>query len=262
MYHLDDGKVALKTCHDRHVTAPMIGSTRPDWKLWQESELGECGKFILYDLGGDKVAFETCANHMLTAGDGGWPEGLAWAVVGETDDILDWERFAVLQPFTPPQSMIANFDGCRGITRLGGKMGATYDRHSSNRLIESYVQEGKHGCVVKLEYEIVTWAGFWIQLQGIDLSRYGELVFDIRADQRDVPEKVKVELKRAGIQEISIQYYNLAGITTSWQTISVNLIDFEGSLSSFRDMEELVFTFETTEEEKIGVVYLDSIALQ
>ena len=61
-------------------------------------------------------------------------------------------------------------------------------------------------------------------------------------------------------QEVSILY--VSGITTDWQSMSVNLRDFEGSLSSFTNMEELVFTFEANEAGRIGVIYLDNIALQ
>ena len=95
---LDDGKITLETCHGRYVTAPQSGTTRWDWMLGQESELGDCGQFILYDLGRDGVALETCAGKFVTAGDGNWPGELAWTVVGEADDIQDWERFKMLQP--------------------------------------------------------------------------------------------------------------------------------------------------------------------
>jgi hypothetical protein len=97
-YHLDNGEIALLTCHDRYVTAPRRGTTRWDWALWQESGLGDCGQFILHDLGRDGVAFETCAGKFFSAGDGNWGSGMQWSVVAETDRIEDWERFTVLQP--------------------------------------------------------------------------------------------------------------------------------------------------------------------
>jgi len=254
----DDGKVALVTCHGRYVTAPETGATRSDWKLWEESELSECGQFVLYDLGGGDVAVETCAGNVLTAGDGNWPGELAWAVVAETGDIKDWERFKMSQPYTPVQSMVVNFDSCTGVTKLGGKMGPAYV--PPDNLVESYVPEGGPGCVARLEYDIADWGGFWIRLQGADLSPYGQLVFDIKADPQEIPKEVKIELKRAGLQEVSIR--RISGITTKWQTMSVNLEEFEGSLSSFTDMEELAFVFEANDSRSIGVVYLDNIALR
>lgn len=94
--HLDNGKIALVTCYGRYVTAPKTGATRWDWLLGQESELSDCGQFVVHDLGHYRVAFETCAPRFVTAGDGNWPAGLAWSLVGETYDALDWERFTVL----------------------------------------------------------------------------------------------------------------------------------------------------------------------
>ena len=44
--------------------------------------------------------------------------------------------------------------------------------------------------------------------------------------------------------------------------MSVNLGNFEGSLSSLTDMSELVFVFEANEVKKTGVIYLDNIALR
>jgi hypothetical protein len=261
LQYLDDGKVALVTCHGRYVTAPKTGATRSDWRLWQESELGECGQFALYALGGDDFAVETCAGNFLTAGDSGWPGELAWAVVGETDVIKDWERFKMLRPYTPLQSMVVNFDSCSGVTKLGGLMGPVYDSSSSDWVAESYVQEAGRGCVARLEYDIVEWGGFWIRLQGADLSPYSQLVFDIKADQQEVPERLKIELRRAGGQQISILYHP-SEITTDWQTMDVNLSDFRGSLSSFGDIEELVFVFEANGSRKTGVIYLDNIFLR
>lgn len=258
--HLDDGKVALMTCHGRYVTAPESGTTRADWLLWQESQLGECAQFVLHDLGRDGVALETCADKFVTAGDGAWPGALAWSLVGEADIIKEWERFRILQLYTPPPPVIADFDTCTGVTNRGGQMGTAYDPKTDDTFLVSYVQEVGRGCVARLEYDILGWSAFWMQLGGADLSPYSQLVFDVKADPRKIPERVKIELKRAGGQQVSIKY--ISGITTDWQTMSVNLRDLEGSLSSFTDMEELVFTFEANESGKMGVIYLDNITLR
>jgi hypothetical protein len=258
--HLDNGKVALITCHGRYVTAPESGTTRADWLLWQESELHECGQFVLHDLGGDGIAFETCAERYFTAGDGGWEPELEWSVVAKTNVLQAWERFTVLQAYIPLSPVIADFDRCKGVTNRGGQMGPVYEPKSDDTIVVSYVQEAGRGCIARLEYDIVGWSAFWMQLQGADLSPYSQLVFDVKADPQNVPERVKIELKRAGGQEVSILY--ISGITTDWQTMRVNLRDFGGSLSSFTDIEELVFTFVADESGKTGVIYLDNIALR
>ena len=96
-HHLANGKIALKTCYGRYVTAPKSGASRRDWMLGQESKLGNCGQFDLYELGSDRVALKTCAGNFFTAGDGSWPPPLQWSVVAETDILQDWEIFTVLQ---------------------------------------------------------------------------------------------------------------------------------------------------------------------
>lgn len=261
LHHLDNGRVALMTCHGRYVTAPQTGATRSDLRLWQETELDDCGQFTLHDLGRDGIAIETCTAKLLTAGDGGWPGELAWAVAAETLDIRDWERFKILQPYMPPQSTLVDFDNCTRVTRRGGQMGAAYDPNSDDRLVESIEEKDGRVCIAKLEYDIAGWGSFWIQLQGADLSPYHQLVFDIKASsQENIPERIKIELKRANGQEISI--LRTSGITTDWQTTSVNLSEFEGSLSSFTDVEELVFTFEANGSRKTGAIYMDNIALR
>ena len=142
-------------------------------------------------------------------------------------------------------------------------MGAAYNAPDS--LVEIYVQEAEHGCVARLEYNIVQWSAFWMKLQGVNLTPYSKLAFDIRADpERGIPGQMKVELKRAGNQQVSITY--VSGITTGWQTMSVNLADFGPTgytdpLSSLTEMEELVFTFEASRSGTQGVVYLDNIVL-
>jgi hypothetical protein len=260
LHHLENGKVTLMTYHGRYVTAPKSGTTRADWLLWQESELDGCGQFVLHDLGRDGVALETCAKRFVTAGDGNWPGELAWSLVGEADTVKEWERFKILQLYTPPPPVIADFDRCKGVTNRGRQMGTAYDPKSDDTIVVSYVQEAGPGCIARLEYDIVGWSAFWIQLQGADLSPYSQLVFDVKADPQKVPKRVKIELKRAVGQEVSILY--ISEITTDWQTMSVNLGDFEGSLSSFTDMEELVFVFEANGSRKTGVIYLDDIALR
>jgi len=163
---------------------------------------------------------------------------------------------------TPPL-LVADFSGCASHNNLGGQMGAAYNTPDS--LVESYVDEAGRGCVAKLSYNIKGWSAFWMKLQGVDLSPYRSLVFDIRADPSRIPSQMKVELKRANGAEVSVKY--ISEIKSTWQTMSVNLTDFESSgytapLSSLAEMEELVFTFEAAKSGGQGVVYLDNISFR
>lgn len=125
------------------------------------------------------------------------------------------------------------------------------------------MEEPGRGCIARLQYQIEEWSAFWIESLGVDLTPYGKLVFDIKADpQSGVPEKIKIEMKRANNTEVSIKY--VSGITADWQTITVNLdalrpTGHTAPLSSFSGMEELVFTFEKDRSGPQGVVYLDNI---
>jgi hypothetical protein len=95
---LEDGNITLETCHGRYVTAPRQGTTRSDWMLRQERRPGDCGRFMVRGLGSGEVVLETCAGRLVTAGDGNWPGDLAWTLVAETEELLDWERFTLMQP--------------------------------------------------------------------------------------------------------------------------------------------------------------------
>jgi hypothetical protein len=95
--HLANGKVTLKSCDERYITAPdpEDGSPREEWLLSLQDELDGCGQFDMYKLGGERVAFRTCAGRFWTAGDGNWPGSLAWSVVAETDYLDAWEIFTL-----------------------------------------------------------------------------------------------------------------------------------------------------------------------
>ena len=260
LQHLGYGRVTLMTCHGRYVTAPDTGESREDWVLRQLPQETPCGEFLLHHRGDDRVALQTCAGRFVTAGDAGWPGDLAWSLVGEQTEILGWEEFAVLQRYAPPP-VIADFDICIGVTNSGESIGEVFDPSANDRLEASFVHEARRGCVAELEYDMEGGTGIWLRLGKIDLSPYSQLAFDMRLNSKEnAPEEYRIELKRADLQEISI--LPITGITTDWQTFGVNLSDFQGSLSSMADMEELVFMFEAGEGRKTGVIYLDNVVLR
>ncbi|MBC8252622.1 MAG: DUF3131 domain-containing protein [Ardenticatenia bacterium] len=164
-----------------------------------------------------------------------------------------------VSPSSATPLVVADFDSCTGTNNLGGPMGAAYNPPDS--LEESYAEETSRGCVARIEYTIAGWAAFWMKLQGADLTPYSRLLFDVRADPGPgIPGRMKLELKRGG--EVSVQY--VAGIGAEWRTISVELVDFGSAgysapVSSWRGMEELVFTFEAATSGRQGVVYLDNV---
>jgi hypothetical protein len=95
--YLANGRVTLKTCHERYIAAPPSGTKRSDWLIVQRLRQGRCGQSDLYELGSDRIAIKTCANRFVTPGDGNWPGALAWAVVGETEDLMEWEILTMVE---------------------------------------------------------------------------------------------------------------------------------------------------------------------
>jgi hypothetical protein len=65
--------------------------------LWQEVRPGDCAEFTMLEQPDGKVALKTCAGKYLTAGDdgAGWEPPLAWALVCETSELKEWERFTL-----------------------------------------------------------------------------------------------------------------------------------------------------------------------
>ena len=97
LQRLDDGKVALKTCHEQYVTAPLTATTYSDWVVTQSPDLSDCGRFVLHDLGDVRVAFGTCAGRYLTAvSDKGEPS-VEWYVIAHTYVLDAWETFTMVQ---------------------------------------------------------------------------------------------------------------------------------------------------------------------
>lgn len=171
-----------------------------------------------------------------------------------------------------PFILIADFNSGYGVNNLGGGMGAAY-QPPENKLEESYVPEAGHGNVARLEYQIRDWGAFWIKLQNLDLSSFheggGYLSFDIKADE-PVPGTVKIELKRLclgneGCGELSV--FVITGVTTNWQTRKLPLAEFGSvgwapTLSTWTNVEELVFVLEAYSSGNDGVVFIDNISIQ
>jgi hypothetical protein len=163
-----------------------------------------------------------------------------------------------------PTFVLVDFDNCIGITNWGDPMISAYLPGTGDSLREEYIPETDLGCVAKLTYEIANWAAFSLNLGGRDLSNYNTLTFDIKADPAIVvPSQMKIELKKSS-ELLSITC--VTGISDTWQTMSVSFLDFGSAgfgtpLPDFKDLSELVFTFEARYGAK-GVVYLDNITFE
>ena len=90
---LPDGKVAIRTCYQKYVTAPTMCGTDTDCALKQKADLGPCGQFTMYRLQTGEVAFETCVGRYFTALDSNREPALQWVVIARHDVLDRWERF-------------------------------------------------------------------------------------------------------------------------------------------------------------------------
>lgn len=175
--------------------------------------------------------------------------------------------FIITPPPTPPL-IVANFDTCNHTNNLGGLMGAAYNL--PDFMMEQFIPMTGRGCVAKLDYDIKNWAAFWMKLQYSNLTDYNTLTFDIKSEI-PAPGDIKIELKRfcsgGDCGEISIR--RVTGIDTNWRTFTVSMADFGPTgfpgippLSSWENIEELVFTFESDHAGNDGVVYIDNVRFE
>jgi hypothetical protein len=189
---------------------------------------------------------------------------------------------------TPVCLMVADFETGDSINNLGGEMGSASD-DPDDHLWETYIDTRRGGKAARLKYSIEDWSAFWLKLPMFDLTPYRQLKFDIRADAPS-PYSIKIELHRVCTTEYDVtictegdvitctevdvttctevEYTRVYEISEEWkqQPVTVDLSDFKptgwkdySELSSWQDMEELVFVFELRFSGRSGVVYLDNI---
>jgi hypothetical protein len=164
---------------------------------------------------------------------------------------------------TPEPIVINDFDTCGPINNLGGGGGAAFNE--PDRLVETFPQEPNRGCVVRLEWTVTGWAGYWQQLMNADFSKHRSLTFDIRADEdKGIPGQIKVELKGDN-QRVGVAY--VKGVDHDWKTISIPLDSFVNPgygkpLGRLIDLQELVFVVERDKSGAEGVLFLDQVVIR
>jgi hypothetical protein len=118
LYCLRSGKVALKTAHDKYVTATHDRDGR-DWVLWAHSDgIKASQRFALYDVDTEQrvpcrnaldrvgqnqllvVGLRTIHRRYVTAMDD--QQGWDWELRAETRNLYAWEEFMVVTPTPPP----------------------------------------------------------------------------------------------------------------------------------------------------------------
>ena len=122
---------------------------------------------------------------------------------------------------------------------------------------------GGAGYALKLDYDVDSpnpaYNGFWMKLQGTNVSGYKNLVLYVKGDSgRGYTPQIKLELKNGS----EVGKYLLKGITDEWQQVSIPLKDFAG-ISDWSNMTEFVVVFDDlTSTKKVGTIYLDEISFE
>jgi len=165
--------------------------------------------------------------------------------------------------------LIADFDSGTKPNNIQGDFGA-WDKDPmdfTQSCFESFngkVIRGAKGFSLRLDYDVDSpnpaYNGFWMKLNGEDLSGYSKLAFWVKGDKNKGYSKVfKLEFKN-DIGEVGKFY--VTGISEDWQKIEIPYIKFAG-ITDFSGMKEIVMVFEDRiATSKEGAIYLDDFSVE
>jgi opacity protein-like surface antigen len=151
---------------------------------------------------------------------------------------------------------------------LGGDYGAWNKDESdpTQRCTNSFDKAnayGGAGYALRLDYDVDSpnpaYNGFWMKLQGTNVSGYKNLVLYVKGDaSRGYTPQIKLELKNGR----EVGKYLLKGITDDWQQVSIPLQEFAG-ITDWSSLTEFVVVFDDlTSTKKVGTIYLDEISFE
>ena len=151
---------------------------------------------------------------------------------------------------------------------LGGDFGA-WDKDEADptqSCVSSFDKANAYGGVgyaLRLDYDVDSpnpaYNGFWMKLEGIDLTTYKNLVLYVKGDVvRGHTSQFKLELKNGR----ETGKFLLQDVTGQWQRLSVPLAKFSG-LTNWSSMTEFVVVFDDINAtQKVGTIYLDEISFE
>src|SRR3989338_2885512 len=144
----------------------------------------------------------------------------------------------------PNVFVIADFNSGEKPNSIGGDFGAWNKDPTdfSQGCVESFDsvnRVGPTGFGLKLDYSVESknpaYNGFWMFLQGFDASKYDNLAFWVKGDDKVGYTTVfKVELKNTNKQ---VGRYYVTNITDQWQGVVIPLKDFKG-ITDFSNLTE------------------------
>ena len=175
----------------------------------------------------------------------------------------------------PFRTIIADFNKPDMLNNLNAEIG-TWELDPEDNMqgvsasFDKNVKINPSGYSLKVEYNVNSDKnaanGFWTQLKSIDASGYDHFEFWVKGDAaKGFTTVFKIEFKKTqpddeGHEETIKGSYVVKGVTEDWQKISVPLNVMNG-IPSWRDMRELVVTFEKKRVDKLkGALYFDDFA--
>ncbi len=99
--------------------------------------------------------------------------------------------------------------------------------------------------------------GYFFKFEKTDLSKFSNLNFYVKGDRWDgFPDDFEIQLRAEG----QLASRRIAGITASWQKITVPLDSFKQVLGSSKEIDSLRIVFDNSSpDSKEGIIYIDDI---
>ena len=99
--------------------------------------------------------------------------------------------------------------------------------------------------------------GYFFKFEKTDLSKFSDLSFYVKGDRWDgFPDDFEIQLRAEG----HLASRRIAGITASWQKITVPLASFKQVLGGSKEIDSLRIVFDASSpDSKEGIIYIDDI---
>ncbi len=182
--------------------------------------------------------------------------------------VLFWTQ-ARVQAAEANELVIADFDTGDKPNNIGGDLGSwnkdpNDETQGCHMAFASDDAKGNPaGFSIQLDYDVDSknpaYNGFWMKLNGADLSAYKFLNFYIKGDAKaGFTKRVKLELKDMSNKPSP---YVVGGITDKWQKISVPFEKLR-QISDWKHINEFVLVFDDVNSRpKAGTIFVDNITV-
>lgn len=167
----------------------------------------------------------------------------------------------------PNEVVVADFDTGDKPNNLGGDFGGwdkdpNDDTQGTQMSFEADDALGDPaGYGIRLDYDVDSpnpaYNGFWMKMNGADVSQYNTLTFYVKGDANaGYTKRVKIELKDMTNKPSP---YIVTGVTEQWKKISIPLEKFR-RITDWKHMNEFVIVFDDINSSpKTGTIFVDQI---